>query len=205
MKEIADKQEALAAVKENGLVLIYASAKLRDDKDVVMAAVEQNGWALEYASDRLKDDKDVVLAAVGEFIYSRAFQYASDRLKDDKEVVMAAVKSDGANLLCVSDRLKDDEEVVLAAMREDDWTFKLASDRLKHDYDFIIDAYKTNPGIGHLYEWDTDEETKRLIDSAKKMIEENSSLSSVLGKAEKASAEHNGKALTSRSKDELEK
>ena len=38
--------------------------KYRDDKDVVLAAVKQNGESLEFASIRLKGDIDVVTQAV---------------------------------------------------------------------------------------------------------------------------------------------
>ncbi|MGD9276302.1 MAG: DUF4116 domain-containing protein [Candidatus Pacearchaeota archaeon] len=50
----ADKEIALAAVKQDGLMLRYASAELRADKEVVLAAVKQNGLALRYASDDLQ-------------------------------------------------------------------------------------------------------------------------------------------------------
>ena len=59
-----DKGVVLAAVKQNGFVLRYASAELKADKEVVIAAVSQNGEALMYASAELKADKEVVLAAV---------------------------------------------------------------------------------------------------------------------------------------------
>ena len=46
--------EALAAVKENGSALEYASEELRADREVVLAAVQQNGWAHQYASEELR-------------------------------------------------------------------------------------------------------------------------------------------------------
>ena len=42
----------MEAVEHDGLALQHASAELRHDRDVVMAAVKQNGWALRYASAR---------------------------------------------------------------------------------------------------------------------------------------------------------
>ena len=36
----------------------------RNDKQIVLAAVRQNGRALHYASDEMKNDREVVLAAV---------------------------------------------------------------------------------------------------------------------------------------------
>jgi len=51
-----DKDVALAAVKQNGLVLYYASDELRGDKEVVLAAMGQNRLALKFASDELKKE-----------------------------------------------------------------------------------------------------------------------------------------------------
>jgi len=64
---------------------------MKDDKELVLAAVKQNGWALRYASPLLQDDKDVVLAAVKiHFGGPRHLQWASDRLKSDTDVLVAA-------------------------------------------------------------------------------------------------------------------
>jgi histidinol phosphatase-like PHP family hydrolase len=51
-----DKEVVLAAVKQNGLALEYASKELQNDREVVLAAVKQDGRALEYASDELKSE-----------------------------------------------------------------------------------------------------------------------------------------------------
>ena len=50
----ADKEVVLAAVKQDGRSLEYASAKLRADKEVVLSAVKQDGRSLEYALWRPK-------------------------------------------------------------------------------------------------------------------------------------------------------
>ena len=41
------REDALVAVKADGMALKYASPELRADRDVVLAAVRQGGWALE--------------------------------------------------------------------------------------------------------------------------------------------------------------
>ena len=53
----------MAAVKQNGEALRYASAELKGDREVVMAAVKQDWRALEYASEELKGDREVMMAA----------------------------------------------------------------------------------------------------------------------------------------------
>ena len=58
--------------------------KLKSEKEVVLAAVKQNGNALEYASENLKADKEVVLAAVKQDASS--IKYASNDLKEDEDI-----------------------------------------------------------------------------------------------------------------------
>ena len=53
----------LAAVKQYGYALQFASANLKNDREVVLAAVTQNGYVREYASANLQNDREVVLAA----------------------------------------------------------------------------------------------------------------------------------------------
>ena len=129
-----NKNDALKAVKQNGLALEYASDELKNDKEVVLAAVKQYGRALEYASDRLKDDKEVVLAAIEKYGYASA--WASERLNNDKEVVLAAVKQYWAALEYASDELQSDKDV-LNSMRE-----YLINDKCKGHYDeqLFLDA-----------------------------------------------------------------
>ena len=103
-----DKEEVLAAVKNNGNNLANASEALKADKEVVLAAVNNWGSALEYASKGLRADKEVVLAAV--INNGPALQYASDELKADKEVVLVAVKQEYYAHRYTSEELKNDPE-----------------------------------------------------------------------------------------------
>ena len=54
----------LAAVKQNGLSLLYASKELQNDREIVLAAVNQNSCALKHASKELQNDREIVLTAV---------------------------------------------------------------------------------------------------------------------------------------------
>ena len=58
-KIITDREEMLAAVKNDGLALEYASDTLKADREVVLEAVKQNGYALEYASEELQNDPEL--------------------------------------------------------------------------------------------------------------------------------------------------
>ena len=66
---------------------------MKNEKEVVLAAVKQNGDALEYASEGMKNDKKVVLAALAQ--NGNALQFASEEMQNDKEVneVMLAAAS----------------------------------------------------------------------------------------------------------------
>ena len=54
INETSTKAEVLAAVKQDGYALRFASDELRGDKEVVLAAVKQDGRAFEYASEELR-------------------------------------------------------------------------------------------------------------------------------------------------------
>lgn len=57
----ADKELVLEAVKQNGLVLVYASPDLKNDFDVVYQAVRNRGQSLNYASYELRNNELIVL------------------------------------------------------------------------------------------------------------------------------------------------
>ena len=56
MTGLKNKNEVLKAIKNDGLLLEYASPELRNDREVVLTAIQNNDWALEFASDELKKD-----------------------------------------------------------------------------------------------------------------------------------------------------
>ena len=93
MKDNKDRDEVLAAVKENGRALEDADKSLQKDREIVMAAVKQDGCALEYADDSFKADREVVLDAV-KMPFSNALLFADDTLKADREIVLEAFKSE---------------------------------------------------------------------------------------------------------------
>jgi len=115
MSTQVDKELALAAVKQDGLALQFASEPLRRDKEVVLAAVKQNCHALCFASLAFCCDKEVVLATVKQD--GEALADASDALCDDKEVVLAAVAQNGFALNFASEPLRNDLEVRLVHAR----------------------------------------------------------------------------------------
>ena len=61
----------LAAVKQVGGALAFASAVLREDREVVLAAVQQDWRAIEFVSVALRRDPEV-WAAAGSSVFSLA-------------------------------------------------------------------------------------------------------------------------------------
>ena len=53
----------MAAVKQDGNAIKFASDDLKKDREMVMAAVKQDLSALEFASEDLQKDREIVMAA----------------------------------------------------------------------------------------------------------------------------------------------
>jgi|GEM_PF-3909481 len=86
-----DPDVVLAAVRNSGTALKYASLRLRDDPCIVRAAVEQDGMALQYAGPKSRADRDIVLIAVKEDY--GAFKYADPLLQKDRDFMIMGVKN----------------------------------------------------------------------------------------------------------------
>jgi hypothetical protein len=130
----------LAAVKNNGRALEYASDDLRGDKEVVLAAVKNDGSAIEFASASLQKDKDVLLASVKNNIYAL---YYYPELKDDKDIFMSA-SAIGYSLQFASPALRNDKEFILSLVKKNGMVLEYASFALKQDKDVIYAALTQN-------------------------------------------------------------
>ena len=142
-----DKNSVLAAVRQFGHSLRYASEKLRGNDDIVLAAVEEFGRSLQHAStefrhdidgDKLREDPEFVLAAQDR----DPLRYASTELRDDPEVVLPAVRQFGYSLQFASEWLRCDPEVVLAAVRQNGNSLQFASEWLRGDPKVVLAAVR---------------------------------------------------------------
>ena len=140
----SDREAVLAAVQQDGFALRFASEALREDREVVLAAVRQDGNALEFASLELQADCGVVLAAVVQD--GDALQYASQELRADREVMLAVVQQDGRELMYASEALRADREVVLAAVQQDGLALIYASVELQADREVVLAAVQQYGG-----------------------------------------------------------
>jgi hypothetical protein len=105
MEKNDDYDVVMAAVKQSGTALRFASKRLQDDEAIVLAAVNSDGLSLIYASDRLRDDYDVVLAAVRKD--RTALGYASDRLRNDVKFCIECAKKNPRSILFFLGEVKE--------------------------------------------------------------------------------------------------
>ena len=161
----SDRELVLAAVKQDGSALQYASEELRSDRELVLAAVKQNFLALKYVASALRSDSDFMLAVVkshgwmlydapfelrldGDFMlaavkqYGLALKYASDELRSDRDIVLAAVKQNGFALQYASNELRSDRDVMLAAVKQNGSALQYASNELRSGRDIVLAAVK---------------------------------------------------------------
>ena len=135
-----DKEVVMAAVKNCGYALEFASPSLKQDKEVVMAALRNDGSAIQFASISLQKDKDVLLASVKNNIYAL---YTYRKLQHDKDIFMAAVPI-GYSLQFASNALRSDKEFILSLVKKNGMALEFASFTLKQDKDVIFAALTQN-------------------------------------------------------------
>lgn len=146
----------LAAVKQYGLALQYASPDLQNNEEVVNAAIEENGHAFQFASPRLQNDEDFVEEAIE--IDVRAFQHASFHLRDTLSIVADAILHEPESVFHASKRLKKDKLIVMAAIYMDIHEELDVADiveensKLLTDEEVILANIFANPKVGKNYQ-----------------------------------------------------
>lgn len=83
--------QAFEIIKNNGLALYYAP-ELKNDRWVVLAAVRENGEAIRFASNLLKKDPGIAFAAMEKT--PSAFKWIDSTLRGQKEIVHFAATYD---------------------------------------------------------------------------------------------------------------
>ncbi len=80
-------------VQINGIYLVSVPYPLRNNREIVLAAVRNHGYALQYASQQMQNDREIVLAAVQQNIF--ALRYASTQLKNNRQFILFLANNDG--------------------------------------------------------------------------------------------------------------
>lgn len=127
----SDFETMLAAVKENGFAIAYASLELKQNHNIALCAVKEYGWAINYLCQfpKLTGDRHIMIAAAES--YGNALCWASEKLKADREVVLCALKNDGMALGHASSKLKKDPEIVFAAVKNNESALQYADEELQ--------------------------------------------------------------------------
>jgi hypothetical protein len=120
-----EKEVVMAAVQQNGLSLIYASARLREDKDMVLTAVRQNPESVRMALGDLKQNREVFLTAVSR--WGGALQHAGPVLRSDRELVEVAIAQDGRSIEYAAPHLRADCDIIEQALRQNPQALKFVS------------------------------------------------------------------------------
>eukprot|EP00439_Symbiodinium_sp_Y106_P083240 s377_g23.t1 len=139
------REFALTLADRNGMVLKYCTA-FQDDPEVCMAAVKQDGFALQYASAVLRKSKAVVLAAVGRD--GLALEFAAAELRQDKEVALAALEQDAFSMDFVADSLKRDRDFLLFAVSVNGRVLERLEEDLQRDQEIVLAQLPSGRTLG---------------------------------------------------------
>ena len=140
-----NREVVLAAVRNDGRALLFASKELRADRDVVLAAVQQTFRAYQYvdANGGAAEDHEVMLAMLPH--RGMLLELLSANERDDRGLVLAAVRNNGMALEWASERLRGDGEVALAAIGQCGRALQLAAEALQQDRAFMLAAVQCRP------------------------------------------------------------
>ena len=75
----------LAGLKCTGQILYFATEQMRDDKEVVLEAVKNKGIIIKYASYRLKNDLDIATAAIMQ--NKKSYEFLGEDLKQNESIL----------------------------------------------------------------------------------------------------------------------
>ena len=123
IQRVRDKTRdlCLAAVKQNGVALLYVPKGLREDYDICLAAVKQNGSVLPLVPDKFK--QELAMTAVEKD--GLALQYVQHQTHD---LCMAAINQNAHALRYVKDPTID---LCLAAVKKEGWVLGFVPKRLR--------------------------------------------------------------------------
>lgn len=135
--DVQDNEEFVRiAVKKNGIVLQYASARLRDDYEIAMLAVKKNGLALQFVSERLRREHEIVSQAIRS--NGAALQFVPQDLRNNRDLILDASHNCSAAL--IPEQFLADEDIAWNLIENDYRAFQYFSDELRKDIDLIMEA-----------------------------------------------------------------
>ena len=159
-----------AAIKNDGMALIYASERLESTPSLALAAIGQDYRYFNAMSvgpgAGLRHNHDFILAAIK--LHPRVLEYFGESI-NDPIFMLDAVRQSGMALAYASDELKSNPEIVLAAIRQKEYdnfsyeeklqldkvqldfyeaqSIQFASKKLQNDPNFVLSAVKQNGAV----------------------------------------------------------
>lgn len=103
------REELIALVAKNGLVLQYANSVDRQDREVVKTAISQNPLAFEFADIMLRDDEEFALDAI--LLHSANYTHISGRLKNSYEIAYQAVAHNSFAVQLLNRNFRQDPKI----------------------------------------------------------------------------------------------
>jgi hypothetical protein len=151
-----EKQQALAAVRDDGLRLEGLDDNLKNDKDVVLAAVFQSPPALQFASEALRNDAEIARTAVE--LDALTLQFAGEHLRAGAQYSPASfgAPSAAADAVCLLAVLQDGnalEFVDWEPQRDQDLYYRIAKAAVQQNplVDEFIDSEFLN-SVANIYQ-----------------------------------------------------
>lgn len=120
-----DKEVILAAVSNNGLLLKYASPRLRNNPKIVEAAVRSHGEAFKFASNEIRNNKFSVIRFMA--ISPLVFNTLPDKIKQDPEIAYDALNMSSQRTDSNFIELSNNEDLIMNAMLYRPDAYKFAS------------------------------------------------------------------------------
>jgi len=125
-----DKPFFLDVLKENGLLLEYASDELKSDIEIVSTAITNNGLSIKYV-DTFINNPSIIFMAISQ--NGMALEFASEELQNNFFIVLNAVLQNGFAIQFASDVLKENKDIVIAALKQDSRSKSWLSHSIKSD------------------------------------------------------------------------
>ena len=87
-----DKEVVMEAIKLDGINLLYASPRFREDSKMIALAVSSNGDSLKDLPKKYKADKNLVIKAIKSSRQGSVFSFIHSSLRKDKEFMLQAIE-----------------------------------------------------------------------------------------------------------------
>lgn len=135
------KEDALKAVRKNGLNIRYCDLHLRNDPEIVINAVKNEGMALAFTKNQqLLNDRRIALTAVKN--NGASLHFLPEKFRKDVYICSTAMRQCGnAYYDCLVPELKYDKELLLIASMNWPWLADVLYQISSEDADYYVGCH----------------------------------------------------------------